>query len=657
MNLKISTDEVSYGTPSETPAQHAKRITEAVYASSGYPAINYPVESWRRCLEDFNLDPSGPFEATPFVGNRALNDAREELGEKLTLVSAELVDLYSAVRTLGYSAGFTNRDGLFILEEADRDLDSYVSTDQPGWMWPEKIGGTNSVGTCIIDEMPTSVFGRQHFYSQSIDTACAGAPVFDPGGMLWGVLSITVRDRRLQFQTHTLAAEIVKQSALRLSEKMFRSKFSSSMIIEWLDRNGERSLIAVNADQKIDGANRIARKNLNLDRTHPLLKPLWSVFEKNTQLRRAKIDGGEIELQALMNGTIVHACVTPPIQSPSRYSSNSIVTADYRRKPLESKSVSLDECAGSDLNMLRQVKILDRIKDSGLPILLLGETGTGKDTLARAIHSGGARAEKPFVAFNCSAIQESLIDSELFGYAPGTFTGGSPTGNRGRILEANGGTLFLDEIGDMPLPLQTRLLRVLENYEVVALGTSTPQKVDVNIIAATHQDLHSCVTEGRFRRDLYYRLAGAVIEMPPLRQRTDLFPIIKNLVYQLSKGSKRLDQNAVDTLMRHAWPGNLRELGHVLRRAISFAVDHVITEDDLLLMPVQPLLTGHIPAIGQPSGENNRTMHKAIWDAEASSIKVALGRADGDVEEAAKILGISRATFYRKMQHYKIRRS
>lgn len=654
MNDIVSINEVlSYG-PVSDPKQHAKRVTEAVNAIGTVPATTCPVESWQRCIQDFKLDPAEPLHLETFVGNRALNDARDALGEEINLASDELHDLYSMVAPLGYSTGFANREGLFMLEQADRSLDSYVSTDQPGWMWPERLGGTNSVGTCIIEEKPTSVFGRQHFFSCCIDTACAGAPVFDSDGKLCGVLSISIRDRRLQPQTHSLAGEIVRQSAARLSAKLFRRAFSASMILEWEDSTGLQSMIAVNADQHIEGANRAARKNLNLNEIQSS-KSLWGVFERNVQFRRAKVDGGEIDLRMLRNGTIFQANVTPA--PPSRWRQPVSAAIGERSTTQTSKSVSLQECAGADPFMGRQVTILEQVKNSGLPILLLGETGTGKDTLARAIHSAGARADRAFVAFNCAAVPESLIDSELFGYAPGTFTGASPSGNRGRILEADGGTLFLDEIGDMPLSLQTRLLRVLENQEVVALGTGTPRKVDVNIIAATHQDLYKHVSEGRFRQDLFYRLAGAVVELPPLRERTDLRAIVENMLDRLAGPSKHLDQAAMDSLIRHSWPGNLRELNHVLRRALSVNANNVITETDLMFLPIQMRTIGQRAALGQRCGKGREPGRHVGSEAEADSIKVALGKTLGDVDAAAKLLGVSRATFYRKMQRNNVQRN
>lgn len=657
MNLMLgpspSLSQLSLGS---TPTQHAARILEAVSAEDAEVAARYPVASWRRCLQDFKLDPSGRRDVGSYAGNRVLNDARDAMGDWLALASDELQSLHSAVRATGYSVGFSNSDGLLILERSDRQPDPDIPTDRSGWMWPENIGGTNAVGTCIIEEQPVSVFGGQHFLHGCTDMACAGAPVFDPGGQLCGVMIATCRDSRLQFQTHRLAADVVKQSAQRLSTAIFHRDFPVSTLIEWQDDEGSRCLIAIDADHHIEGANRSARRCLDMGETGPLSKPLWSVFEKSAQLRNLKGRGGDIELRALRGGKITHARVNPARQKASPSFSGFSAVAHSRPVPQASTVMGLEACAGTDPAMLRNVGILKTIRESGLPILLLGETGTGKDTLARAIHMAGPRADHPFVPVNCAAIPESLIDSELFGYAPGSFTGASPNGNGGRIIEANGGTLFLDEIGDMPLALQTRLLRVLDTQEVVALGTGTPRKLDINVIAATHQDLHRRVAEGQFRQDLFYRLAGAVIDVPPLRHRTDLETIVERILSGLAGGSRRLDASAIDALMRHAWPGNIRELGHVLRRAASLAAGAVITADHLLLLPsnegsVQTGSTASTPVRGYGA-----TVRQTVSDAEAGSIVTALDRNDGDVEAAARMIGISRATFYRKMQRYNVQR-
>jgi sigma-54 dependent transcriptional regulator, acetoin dehydrogenase operon transcriptional activator AcoR len=633
----------------ETAGRHASRVSELMSASQVGISKYYPLESWRRCLDDFHLNPAAKVKSVPYVGAGQLNIARDALGEDLSIASDVLMDLFAAVRGTGYSAGLANHDGLFLLEQAERHRDSYVATDQPGWQWPEKIGGTNSVGTCIIDRKVTSVFGRQHFFFESTDTACAGAPVFDALGSLWGVLSITTRNPQLDLQTHALATNVVAQSAMTLSAQIFRRSFAGSTVIEWRSDDGQACLIAIDPDQRIEGANSAARNALKIDDAESSSKLLRSIFEKNAELRRAKVEGGAIVLQRKRDGAILHANVRPATR-PTINRSIRPKSAAQTGVVAGSPSISIEECAGNDPSMLSNIGMLRRVRDSGLPILLLGETGTGKDTLARAIHADSDRAGQPFVAFNCAAVPESLIDSELFGYVAGSFTGASTGGNRGRILEASGGTLFLDEIGDMPLVLQTRLLRVLETREVVALGSGVAQKIDVTVVAATNQHLEDRIAQGLFREDLYYRLAGAVIYIPALRERVDLEQIIETILGRTSSTHK-LDPAAFAALMDHRWPGNIRELTHVLRRAVSIAQDEWITVEDLMLRPGLPSRQLLASPAKAPSG------HQSVYQAEAAAVRSALDNADWDVAAAAALFGVSRATFYRKMQQHQIRRA
>ena len=646
--------------------RHVDRVLEAVRirTGSGAPGVpmppgtlppnDDPITSWRRCLEEFQLDPNANLSRIPQIGHRELNLAREAVGERLSLAMDESNEIYAAVSRIGYSVSVSDHAGLFLLERADRNSAHYISTDQPGWIWTESVGGTNSVGTCIADQRLVSVFRNQHFLSILTDTACAGAPLFNPSGSLWGVLSITIRDPNLDPQTHYLATQLLKQGAHRLNTRLFRQTFIKSTVIDWKNDGGASCLIAINSDQRIEAANVSARRTLGLGDAPLLSKPLWSIFEKHPVLRTRTLEPSTLELREMSTGKLLQASVMPPF--PSKYVNDGRSSALRSRKP-NSESISIEDCAGKDPMMLENVRLLRRVRDCGLPILLLGDTGTGKDRFARAIHADSNRAAKPFIAFNCAAIPESLIDSELFGYAPGAFTGANPRGNQGRIMEANGGTLFLDEIGDMPLHLQTRLLRVLEAKEVIALGTGSPQEIDVQIISATNQDLQQQVEERRFREDLYYRLAGITFRLPALKERTDLEWLIDRILGLLSGNEKRLEPSALKALLSHHWPGNIRELTHVLRRAVSLSSDAGITVTDLMLTPSAPDMNrskSRAASVGDTEHQP-ATVHDAVSRAEASSIRAVLESLGGDVERSAQSLGVSRATLYRKIRRHQLR--
>jgi len=281
------------------------------------------------------------------------------------------------------------------------------------------------------------------------------------------------------------------------------------------------------------------------------------------------------------------------------------------------------------------------------PVLLTGETGTGKELLAHAIHAGGPRAEKPFVAVNVAAVPETLLEAEFFGVAPGAYTGADRKPRPGKFELADGGTLFLDEIGDMPLPLQAKLLRVLQDHEVEPLGSNRVITVDVRILAATSRDLEAMVAEGRFRKDLFYRLNVLCISLPPLRERPgDLDLLCEHLLEAagLRTGGvgRELSPGAMDLLRRHAWPGNVRELGNVLERAMMNSDEHILDVQDFQGL-VKP---GQAPPA--PAGPD-LTYSEAVAQAERGILTAALQACNGRAADAARRLGMSRATFYRRM--------
>jgi transcriptional regulator with PAS, ATPase and Fis domain len=296
-------------------------------------------------------------------------------------------------------------------------------------------------------------------------------------------------------------------------------------------------------------------------------------------------------------------------------------------------------------------RLARRAAHMGAPVLLHGETGTGKELLAHAIHAGGARAERPFVTVNVAAIPENLLEAEFFGVAPGAYTGAERKPRPGKFELADGGTLFLDEIGDMPLALQSKLLRVLQDQEFEPLGSNRVIRVDVRILAATSRDLAAMAADGRFRKDLFYRLNVLTIPLPPLRERLDdLAMLCEHLLEKTGSktGSpgRELSPGAMELLRRHAWPGNVRELQNVLERAMMNTDAHTLQVADFKELEVLPR---RAEADILPQG---CTFAEAVAEAEHRILASALEDCHGNVAEAARRLGIGRATFYRRMSGF-----
>jgi transcriptional regulator with PAS, ATPase and Fis domain len=305
----------------------------------------------------------------------------------------------------------------------------------------------------------------------------------------------------------------------------------------------------------------------------------------------------------------------------------------------------------SDRKMLEIEALLEKVAPSTLPILLLGETGVGKEVLAERIHALSGRTG-PFIALNCAALTETLIESEIFGHEAGAFTGALRT-KQGLLESANGGTVLIDEVGELPSAMQVKLLRVLETKQVTRVGALRGLSIDVRFVAATNRDLDTEVQAGRFRRDLYFRLAGTTIAIPPLRERrSDIEPLVESFLHQAAADSGRpvpaISQDALRMLVEYAWPGNVRELRHAVERALLLAGDTIFVEH------LPPMIAGGpLAAAGR---EEPRVLRSEVRALERDAILSALERCAGNQSEAAKCLGISRRTLGERMDIFGIPR-
>src|SRR4051812_5953298 len=321
------------------------------------------------------------------------------------------------------------------------------------------------------------------------------------------------------------------------------------------------------------------------------------------------------------------------------------------------QALTLEDLAGEDPQMLRNVRSAYRIADSGVSVLIQGPTGSGKEAFAHAMHLVSRRADRPFVAVNCAAIPETLIESELFGYKPGAFTGARKEGMRGKILQSAGGTLFLDEIGDMPLTLQTRLLRVLEEQEIVPLGSETGIKVDLHVIAASHRNLREMIANGTFREDLYYRLNGITLELPALRDRADKERVIHHaLAAETGNGRPAaIEMDALQRLVAYPWPGNIRELRNVIRTALAICEGGVVRGIDLPReirdseCNIGPVVVSRPAPVAESSAPVN-----PLKAAERAALVRVIAECHGNMTRVAAQLGMSRNTLYRRMKRHAI---
>jgi transcriptional regulator of acetoin/glycerol metabolism len=564
----------------------------------------------------------------------------------------------------------------------------------PGVNWAEHSKGTNAIGTALFEEQPTLVHAGEHFMHANNFLTCSATPIFDPRGEILGVLDVSGDHR--SYHRHTMG--LVRVSARMIENHWLSDEGNDRLRLHFHSRPEFigtllEGIVVVGENGRILGANRSALDQLALSgvslRGHTLTTLFGTTVAALAEHFRSPLPmplqltapgGAQFHVMGRANwhSRVIFGGLADPAPAPAEPAApgQATVTPAAPATTAAGTRTGLAYLQTGDPQIEIVVRKVRRIIDRDIPLLILGETGTGKEVLARAVHQESHRARQPFVAVNCASIPESLIEAELFGYEDGAFTGARRKGSAGRILQANGGTLFLDEIGDMPLPLQARLLRVLQERSVTPLGGNRSVPVDIALIAATHRDLREMIAAQQFREDLYYRLNGLALRLPALRDRSDLLQLTRRILQaECPQGAPELSAPVLGMFGRYHWPGNIRQLANVLRTAAVMAGgDAQITElhlsDDFLedvqrvpkpaaaaamaaapaattttnstLPPFPPLAA----APGAPSAERAATLEEA----ERELIRQVLASVNGNISEASKRLGVSRNTIYRKLR-------
>ena len=612
------------------------------------------VASWRRCHSAYGLDPNDPPD--PVIMPQAdIRERQERARQLLEIARHEMTNLYQQLAGSGHAIILTDRDGALINDIGDpmfTDTAARVGL-QAGAIWSEAAQGTNGIGTCLVERKPLVIHKGAHYFTRNANLTCAAAPIFDPHGEVLAILDASSEAELAQ--KHTMV--LLNMSAQMIENRVFLCAMKHAFIFrchsrpEFIGTLGE-GLIAFDPDGRVLAANRSAIFQMGLDSARQIVGfPLQDLFTLAlpTLMKRAHAQSGPafpvIETRTERR---FFAKAQPPEQRP-------LPTSPSPQRPVSAG----EGCAASydpfdalhfgDPRMRRNVETVRKVLDRDIPCMLFGETGVGKDVFARAMHQASARRDKPFVALNCASLPESLIESELFGYKAGAFTGASRDGNRGKILQADGGTLFLDEIGDMPVHLQARLLRALEDRTVVPLGGDKPIPVSIQLISATHRDVRGLIAEGRFREDLYYRIHGISLVMPPLRERGDRRELILKVAQEEAGTSVPLDWEpaALELLTDYQWPGNLRQLRNVLRAVTALCEEDYIRVRDL------PDEIRH-PAREDASAESPPKAFNALGIAERDALLRVLEGTHWNISLVAKNLGMSRNTLYRRMKRYGI---
>lgn len=610
-------------------------------------------ESWSRCVLEHQLDPTRMQEAVILPGGQ-VRERQDRMEEFLHIARHGLETLYHQVAGLGYCVLLTDARGVtvdflgdLVFEPSLKKAGLYLGAD-----WSEQVAGTCGVGTCIATGEALTVHLADHFDATHIPLTCTTAPVYNAVGELMAVLDVSQLSSTLPKDSQHLALQLVRSYAQHIENATFLRRFYDNWVLhmsdapQFLDVNPEY-LLAVDAGGNLIGHNRRAQVLLEDQWGQAVIG--WSLsklfdidFNRITSFTTSRAPD-ERALTVAGGGQVLFVLATPPRRKS--------VARQSQETPKTTIPKPLAALSGGDPVLDRQLERAARLVNSPISMLLSGETGTGKEYFAKALHASSKRNQRPFVAVNCAAIPASLIESELFGYQAGSFSGARPKGKRGLIQEADGGTLFLDEIGDMAPDLQARLLRVLAEREVLPIGATRPIPVNIRVIAATHCDLESLVRQGLFRDDLYYRLNGAQVSLPALRDRLDFDWLLDQMLNTVTKETDEEPLSGVpipvpsarayERLRAHQWPGNLRELHNAIEFARAICSHGVIELTDL---PDQ---------IQRAENQVDAQLDTAE-SADAMSLKQHLKSANWNISAVARQLGVARMTVYRRMQRYGI---
>ena len=614
--------------PQSNPAHgDVAQARRTFFDFGGAPVGQVPnaiLQSWRRCRSlGLAADRRPPIEP---VDALRLRDMRERHEQLWRLARAEVEMLASDAASTGSIVILTDADGWILDAEGSAgflDKAGRVAL-MPGACWHESQVGTNAIGTAIAEGRAVEVRGGEHYAAAHRILNCSASPIFDPYGQVVGVMDIS-GDASVA-QVHALG--LAQLAVANIEHRYFDDGLPDCELLR-VHRNrallgSAREGLLAFRNGRLVAANRAGLDLFGLDRGELGRTSYESLF--SDALSKLRDDGVLLD----RHGRALFGHVDAPTRA---------------RRARMPAAITVSAASDADAPIFDAVQDAElaraqRVLDAGIPVLVQGETGCGKDVFARELHRRSARAGKPFVAVNCAALPEGLIEAELFGYESGAFTGARKQGSHGLLRQADGGVLFLDEIGDMPLALQPRLLRVLQERELSPLGGGKPVKLDFALVCATHRQLEDAIGEGRFRADLYYRISHHMVRLPALRERENRGALVETLWRRIG-GDRRLSTEALDALAGYDWPGNTRQLVACLRTLAALSDAGSTLGVDALpaylqqprVRPVASLAAQDVP----------------LGTLEETAMRAAVEACGGNIARAARKLGISRSTLYRRL--------
>jgi transcriptional regulator of acetoin/glycerol metabolism len=649
-------------------------------------------QSWRRCVDEYHLNPAQT-DGPQLVGQQELLARMQRQADVIACASHAMDVLFQQLGDGHCAVVLTDAEGVIVhmLSSPEFAAQGHRLGLRAGGTWSERAAGTNGMGTCLASHSPILVHREEHFLHSLSQFTCSAVPVFDPQGMVVAVLDVTSRSPLIQPTLLTLLESTVRLIESRLIERRFSDAYPVRFHThtEGVFSPSEGRL-AVSDTGRILAANRSALAHLGFSSVEALCQhPLEELFQTTLDdMLQHSLDASfhPVVTYGTPSDARFYAVAQRPVShSPAAHFKSTLPTPATVSAPalagVPGLAAEAQPVCFQDARLAAQLQTACRVVAHQTPILLCGETGTGKEVFAKTVHQHSPNAQGPFVAINCASLPATLIEAELFGYRAGAFTGAKRGGRPGKILQAHKGTLFLDEIADMPLDLQAHLLRVLDERQVSPLGTDESFSVDFQLISASHQHLPELVRQHRFREDLYYRLLGIELRLPPLRERQDKRELIARLLQAEGGPASRLSTAAEHELMRYPWPGNLRELRHVLRTAAALADGGLIALEHLVCLADRLANTANTPRAqaqtawsnqgipgafnaGQPMGAMDYSAHAQSGQTPACEPTDKLNLLQRNERQAllkliedhhwtmsrvAQSLGVSRNTLYRKL--------
>lgn len=624
-------------------------------------------DSWKRC-KAADVDPYSKRPSTT-LSDKEIEVLLERNRHLIEISWPILKMIGEMIRGSGFRVDLVDKDGYFlkiisdmeILEESKK-LGSVIGANRS-----ELIAGTNGIGIALSTGKPIQILGPEHYNIYHHNWTCSTAPIHDPSGNIIGAVNMSGNYRLLH--KHTLGMVVGISNAIEsalVTEKKVYELSTTNRFLKTIIESINDGLVILDKEGKITHLNSIAGGILGKEPPDAIGEPINKLIKTNFSLfdilnnRKGYLEK-EITITPFGSKESFQYLLTEKLVEDYEGKSQGIMTLFKEMRKVHrlvggiigaKARFNFSDIIGNNKKLKRAVNLAKTASVSSCKILIQGESGTGKEIFAQAIHNNSNRRDNPFIAINCAAIPRDLVESELFGYEEGAFTGAKRGGRPGKLELAEGGTFFLDEIESMPLESQPKLLRVIESNQLMRIGGNKIITTDVRIISSTNQDLLLAVKKGNFREDLLYRINTVTVDIPPLRERKDDIPILTKYICnkigrRINKNNIEIDKKVLEVLCEYNWPGNIRELENVLESAILLSKENIIKIDDIP-ESVKCFKTYNL-SIEQIGKKDN-----FLVDIEKEVILKALKEAKGNISKASKVLGIDRSTLYRKMKRYEL---